>query len=156
MQYIFNSVGELREFVKNDFESSYKILLVEKDNKIIVELNDKQIAIIPYNKVMYDNRPMYGIDTKEIETLSFIFDKSITFEEIANNKDTKEINVMSSVAYVKYLNFKFITFIYKDKYEIEIRPSGVYEINVAEKIPATANHFTEIFNSIDKAIEKIK
>lgn len=154
MQYIFNSVVELREFVKNDFISSDKITLTNKNNKIVVELNNKQIATIPYNKVMYDNQSMYGIDQKEIETLSFIFDKSITFEEITNNKDTKEINVMSSVNYVKYLNFKFITFIYKDKYEIEIRPSGMYEINVAQKIPATANHFTEIFDAIDKVIEK--
>lgn len=30
MKYLFNGLEELREFVKNDFESSYKIELVEK------------------------------------------------------------------------------------------------------------------------------
>ena len=148
MQYIFNSVVELRRFTENDFISSDKITLTDKNNKIIVELNNKQIATIPYNKVMYDNRSMYGIDPKEIETLNFIFDKSITFNEIANNENTKNINVANDSINVKYINFK-----YKDKYYIEIKPSGVYEITVNSEISTKANHFTEIFNSIDKAIE---
>lgn len=154
MKYLFNSAEELREFVKNDFESSYKIILVEKDNKIIVELNDKQIAIIPFDTCKYNNQSMYLIDPKEIETLNFIFNKSITFEEIANNENTNEINVMTHGAYAKYLNFKYITFIYKDKYEIEIKPSGVYEITINSKITTKANHFTKIFSEIDKAIEQ--
>lgn len=156
MKYLFNSIKELREFVKNDFLSSYKIELVEKDDQIIAELDNKQIATIPYNICACDNQSMYLIEPNEIETLNFIFDQSITFEEIANNENTKEINVMTNNANVKYLNFKFITFIYKDKYEIEIRPSGVYEINIDSKISTKANHFTNIFKSIDKEIETIK
>lgn len=149
MKYLFNSVEELKEFVKNDFEHSYKIVLKEKDNKIIVELNDKQIATIPYGVYVYNKQSMYLINPSEIEILNFIFDKSITFNEIANNENTKNINATNNSVNVKYITFK-----YKDKYYIEIKPSGVYEITINSEIPATANHFTEIFNSIDKAIEK--
>lgn len=148
MKYLFNCVGELRKFVKNDFESSYKIILVEKDNKIIVLLNAKQIATIPHEVCIYNNQPMYIIDPNEIEILKYIFDKSITFEEIANNENTKNINVVNNSVNVKYITFK-----YKDKYYIEIKPSGVYEITINSEITTKANHFTEIFNSIDKAIE---
>lgn len=151
MKYLFNSIRELREFVKNDFENSNKILLVEKDNKIIVELNDKQIATIPYGVYVYNKQSMYIIDPNEIETLKFIFDKSITFNEIATNKNTKEINIETNM-----FNFKYISFKYKNTHVIEIKPAGMYEINIDAKIPTTANHFTKIFEAIDKAIEKIK
>lgn len=149
MKYLFNSVEELKEFVKNDFEHSYKIVLKEKDNKIIVELNDKQIATIPYGVYVYNKQAMYLIDPSEIEILNFIFDKSITFNKIANNENTKNINVANNSVNVKYINFK-----YKDKYYIEIKPSGVYEITVNSEISTKANHFTNIFDAIDKAIEK--
>lgn len=149
MKYLFNCVGELRKFVKNDFESSHKIILVEKDNKIIVLLNAKQIATIPYKVCICNNQPMYIIDPNEIEILKYIFDKSITFEEIVNNENTKNIDVANNSVNVKYINFK-----YKDKYYIEIKPSGVYEITVNSEISTKANHFTNIFDAIDKAIEK--
>lgn len=149
MKYLLNSVEELREFVKNDFEHSYKIILVEKDNKIIVLLNAKQIATIPYGVCVYNNQSMYVIDPKEIEILKYIFDKSITFDEIANNENTKNINAENNSINVKYITFK-----YKDKYYIEIKPSGVYEITVNSEISTKANHFTNIFDAIDKAIEK--
>lgn len=151
MKYLFNSVKELREFVKNDFESSYKIELVEKDNQIIVELDNKQIATITYNTCLYNNQSMYVIDPNEIKTLDFIFDHSITFEEISNNENTKEINVMTSID-----NIKCITFKYRDKYDIEIKSFGMYEITINSTISTTANHFTKIFESIDKEIEKLK
>lgn len=151
MKYLFDSVTELREFVKNDFLSSYKIELVEKDDQIIVELDDKQIATIPYNKCTCDNQSMYVIEPKDIETLNFIFDRSITFEEIANNENTKEINVMTSID-----NIKCITFKYRDKYDIEIKSFGMYEITINSTISTKANHFTKIFESIDKEIDTIK
>lgn len=149
MKYLFNSVEELKEFVKNDFEHSYKIILKEKDNKIIVELNDKQIVTIPYGVCVYNKQAMYLINPSEIEILNFIFDKSITFNEIANNENTKNIDVANNSANVKYINFK-----YKDKYYIEIKPSGVYEITINSEISTKTNHFTNIFYAIDKAIEK--
>lgn len=151
MKYLFNSIKELREFVKNDFESSYKIELVEKNDKIIVKLDDKQIATIPYNTCSYNDQSMYVIDPKEIKSLNFIFDRSITFEEIASNENTKEINVMTSSA-----NVKCITFNYRDKYDIEIKSFGMYEITINSTISTKANHFTNIFKSIDKEIETIK
>lgn len=156
MKYLFDSVTELREFVKNDFLSSFKIELIEKDNRIMVELDNKQIATISYNICTCDNQSMYVIKPNEIETLNFIFDESITFEEIANNENTKEINVKTNSNNIKYLDFKYIAFKYKNKHEIEIRPSGVYEINIDSKVSTTANHFTKIFESIDKEIEKLK
>lgn len=151
MKYLFSSVKELREFVKNDFESSYKIELVEKDDQIIAELDNKQIATIPYNICTCDNQSMYVIEPNEIETLNFIFDQSITFEEIANNENAKEINVMTSID-----NIKCITFKYRDKYDIEIKSFGMYEITINSKISTKANHFTKIFESIDKEIDTIK
>lgn len=156
MKYLFDSVTELREFVKNDFESSYKIELVKKDDQIMVELDNKQIATIPYNICTCNNQSMYVIEPNEIETLNFIFDQSITFEEIANNENTKEINVETNSKDIKYLDFKYIAFKYKNKREIKIRPSGVYKINIDSKVSTTANHFTKIFESIDKEIEKLK
>lgn len=156
MKYLFNNLEELRNFVKNDFESSYKIELVEKDDKIIAELNDKQIATIPYNTCSCDNQSMYAIEPNEIQTLNFIFDQSITCEEIANNENTKEINVMTNSANVEHLKFKHIIFKYKNNHVIKIRPSGVYKINIDSKISTTANHFTKIFDSIDKEIETIE
>lgn len=156
MKYLFDSVTELREFVKNDFLSSFKIELIEKDNRIIVTLDNKQIATIPYNACSCDNQLMYAIEPNEIQTLNFIFDQSITFEEIANNENTKEINVMTNSANVEHLKFKHIIFKYKNKHEIKIRPSGVYKINIDSKVSTTANHFTKIFESIDKEIEKLK
>lgn len=151
MKYLFNNVEELREFVKNDFLSSYKIELVEKDDQIIVELDNKQIAIIPYNICTCDNQSMYVIEPNEIQTLNFIFDQSITFEEIANNENTKEINVMTNSNDVKCITFK-----YRDKYDIEIKSFGMYEITINSTISTKANHFTNIFKSIDKEIETIK
>lgn len=151
MKYLFNNLEELRNFVKNDFESSYKIELVEKDDQIIVELDDKQIATIPYNTCLCNNQSMYVIDPKEIKTLNFIFDQSITFEEIANNENTKEINVMTNSNDVKCITFK-----YRDKYDIEIKSFGMYEITINSTISTKANHFTKIFESIDKEIETIK
>ena len=151
MKYLFENTKELREFVKNDFESSYKIELVEKDNQIIVELDNKQIATIPYNTCLYNNQSMYVIEPNEIKSLDFIFDESITFEEIANNENAKEINVMTSIA-----NVKCITFKYRDKYDIEIKSFGMYEITINSTISAKANHFTKIFESIDKEIAKDK
>lgn len=151
MKYLFENTKELREFVKNDFESSYKIELVEKDNQIIVELDNKQIATIPYNSCLYNNQSMYVIEPNEIKSLNFIFDESITFEEIANNENTKEINVMTSID-----NVKCITFKYRDKYDIEIKSFGMYEITINSTISTKANHFTKIFESIDKEIEKLK
>lgn len=156
MKYLFSSVKELREFVKNDFLSSYKIELVEKDDQIMVVLDDKQIATIPYDTCSYNNQSMYVIEPNEIETLNFIFDQSITFEEIANNENTKEINVMTNSANVEHLKFKHIIFKYKNNHVIKIRPSGVYKINIDSKISTTANHFTKIFDSIDKEIETIE
>lgn len=151
MKYLFNNVEELREFVKNDFESSYKIELVEKDDRIIVVLDNKQIATIPYNICACDNQSMYVIEPKDIETLNFIFDQSITFEEIANNENTNEINVMTNSNDVKCITFK-----YRDKYDIEIKSFGMYEITINSTISTKANHFTKIFESIDKEIEKLK
>lgn len=151
MKYLFENTKELREFAKNDFESSYKIELVEKDNQIIVELDNKQIATIPYNTCLCNNQSMYVIEPNEIKSLNFIFDQSITFEEIANNENTKEINVMNSID-----NSKCITFKYRDKYDIEIKSFGMYEITINSTISTKANHFTNIFKSIDKEIETIK
>lgn len=151
MKYLFNNVEELREFVKNDFLSSYKIELVEKDDQIIVELDNKQIATIPYDTCSYNNQSMYVIEPNEIKSLDFIFDHSITFEEIVNNKNAKEIDVMTSVD-----NVKCITFKYRDKYDIEIKSFGMYEITINSTISTKANHFTKIFKSIDKEIEKLK
>mgnify|MGYP001629895265 CR=1 FL=1 len=151
MKYLFNSVKELREFVKNDFLSSYKIELVEKDDQIIAELDNKQIATIPYNICTCDNQSMYVIEPNEIKSLNFIFDQSITFEEIANNENTKEINVMTNSNDVKCITFK-----YRDKYDIEIKSFGMYEITINSTISTKANHFTNIFKSIDKETEKLK
>lgn len=151
MKYLFNNLEELREFVKNDYLSSYKIELVEKNDKIIVKLDDKQIATIPYNACSYNDQSMYVIDPNEIKTLDFIFEHSITFEEIANNENTKEINVITSSS-----NIKCITFKYRDKYDIEIKSFGLYEIDINSMISTTANHFTKIFDSIDKEIETIE
>lgn len=151
MKYLFDSVTELRGFVKNDFLSSYKIELVEKDDQIIVELDNKQIATIPYNTCLCNNQSMYVIEPNEIKSLNFIFDHSITFEEIANNENTKEINVMTSID-----NIKCITFKYRDKYDIEIKSFGMFEITINSTISTKANHFTNIFKSIDKEIETIK
>lgn len=149
---LFETIEDLIYHLRN----GYVVVEPQRDlsgqNIVHITISGKPIYHVAYRKATLEGEKdqMIAVDNSDLLVVEQIEQRLNFLKTIAGSRNVKEINITPTS----------VKFNYKDRYTIELLPRSVSNLKIkdletSEVKFATLNHFSRIFEILDKNIKEL-